>query len=91
MDIIVAKDLTPVIQYDTIKFENQCYEMLNATVSHDMRTPLNAILGLIEAVEPFVKGDQGRRLLSIINNSANMLLFLVNDMLDLFQIKNGKF
>lgn len=27
----------------------------------------------------------------VIMNSANLLLFLVNDLLDLFRIKNGKF
>jgi signal transduction histidine kinase len=65
--------------------------MLTATVSHDMRTPLNAILGLLMSLDYFIKTNEGKRLLTIINNSAQMLLSLVNDMLDLFQIKNGKF
>jgi signal transduction histidine kinase len=58
--------------------------MLNATVSHDMRTPLNAIIGLLITLEYYIESDKGTRLLTIINNSAQMLLSLVNDMLDLF-------
>jgi signal transduction histidine kinase len=84
MSMIVVKDVTPIIQYENVKFENYCYEMLTAAVSHDMRTPLNAILGLLTSLELCVQGEQGKRLLAIINNSAEMLLSLVNDMLDLF-------
>jgi signal transduction histidine kinase len=82
--MIVVKDLTPVIQYESMKLENSCYEMLTATVSHDMRTPLNAILGLLMSLEYFISSVEGKRLLTIINNSALILLSLVNDMLDLF-------
>ena len=54
MTIVLIRDLTPVILYEQMKFENQCYEMLTAAVSHDMRTPLNAILGLLIAIEFYV-------------------------------------
>lgn len=33
----------------------------------------------------------GKRFLSIIQSSSTFMLFLVNDLLDFFQIKNGKF
>lgn len=66
--------------------------MITATISHDMRTPLNAIIGMGRILEKYVRSDdQGKRTHRIIVNSANLLLYLVNDMLDLFKIKNGKF
>ena len=71
--------------------ENKFYEMLTATVSHEMRTPLNSVISLLTTFDPFMKDAKGKKILSIIQNSAKMLLYLVNDMLDLFQIKNGKF
>ena len=64
--------------------------MLTATVSHDLRTPLNSIIGLINNLDFFVS-NEGKRFVSIILNSSRFMLFLVNDLLDYFQIKNGKF
>jgi signal transduction histidine kinase len=65
--------------------------MLTATVSHDMRTPLNSIMGIGKNLEPFVKDKNGAKYLSIMMNSARLLNFLVNDLIDLFRIRNGKF
>eukprot|EP00347_Sterkiella_histriomuscorum_P003392 403364475 len=88
--MILLKNLTPLIKYEKLKVENHYYEMLTATVSHDMRTPLNAIIGLLGNLENFVH-QQGKRYLPIIQSSSKFMLFLVNDLLDFFQIKNGKF
>jgi len=63
-----------------------------ATMSHEIRTPLNAILGMTEiqmqntahpatTSEAFVK----------INNSGNLLLNIINDILDLSKIESGDF
>lgn len=91
--MIMIKNLTPMINYEKLKVENLFYEMLTATVSHDMRTPLNSIIGLLTHIDngKYVSSGEGQRFLSIIKNSSNFLLFLVNDLLDFFQIKNGKF
>jgi signal transduction histidine kinase len=88
--MIMVKNLTPVIKYEKLKVQNHFYEMLTATVSHDLRTPLNSMIGLIANMDRFVDPD-GKRFLGIIRNSSNFMLFLVNDLLDFFQIKNGKF
>ena len=52
--MIMVKCMTPVMRYEKLKLENHFYEMLTATVSHDMRTPLNAILNLLQNIEPFI-------------------------------------
>jgi signal transduction histidine kinase len=63
--MIVVKDMSPVIKYETVKLENHFYEMLTATVSHEMRTPLNAIIGLLSAIEPFINETKGKKMLRI--------------------------
>lgn len=64
-----------------------------ATVSHELRTPLNSILGfakllLNQTVGPLNQVQQTD--LSFIYDSAQHLLSLVNDILDLSKIKAGK-
>ena len=88
--MFIIKNLTPEIKYKKLKMMNHFYEMLTATVSHDMRTPLNSMIGLLNTLDLFVD-ENGKRFLRIIKSSSNFLLFLVNDLLDFFQIKNGKF
>lgn len=67
-------------------------EMMTATVSHEMRTPINAILTQLESLQIVLIGQQQiLQMTNIIKNSAQLLLYLVNDMLDVYLIKNGKF
>ena len=89
--MIMARSITHIIKYEQLKLQNYFLEMLTATISHDMRTPLNAILGIGKNLEPHVTHEAGSRYLQIMMNSASLLHFLVNDLLDLFRIKNGKF
>lgn len=60
-----------------------------ANVSHDMRTPLNAILGYdrlaLESDSDEVRVDYLRK----IGEAGNTLLTLINDTLDLQKIENG--
>jgi len=82
--MIMVKNLTPLIKYEKLKIENHFYEMLTATVSHDMRTPLNIMSGLLGSLDSFVNDDTGKRFLNIIKNSSKFMCFLVNDLLDFF-------
>jgi signal transduction histidine kinase len=66
--------------------------MITATVSHEMRTPINAIMMQLENLEILLKGQKEcQRMTRIIKNSSKLLLYLVNDMLDVYMLKNGKF
>ena len=89
--MIMVNQITPLIKYEKLKMENHFFEMLTATVSHDMRTPLNAIIGLSCSILDLIKDSSSRKFLGIIQNSAKILLFLVNDLLDFFQMRHGKF
>jgi PAS domain S-box-containing protein len=61
-----------------------------ANVSHEIRTPMNAILGMTElALRTRLTGRQ-REYLGAVKNSADALLVLVNDILDLSKIEARK-
>ena len=64
---------------------------LLANVSHELRTPLNAIIGFsqmlaTDEIAPSEPAKQ-REYASIISNSGNHLLEIVNSILDLSKIK----
>ncbi len=82
--MIMLKNLTPLILCDKLKMENHFYEMLTATVSHDLRTPLNSMIGLLSSLDSFISSDTGKKFLRIILSSSKFMLFLVNDLLDFF-------
>jgi len=62
-----------------------------ATMSHEIRTPLNAILGMTEIQMQNSSHPQSTSEAFLkINNSGNLLLNIINDILDLSKIEAGK-
>ncbi|MDD6338425.1 MAG: ATP-binding protein [Lentisphaeria bacterium] len=62
-----------------------------SSVSHDIRTPLNAIIGYTELLIGGIDDEQERaKALSAISTSGNTLLQLINDVLDLSKLESGK-
>ncbi|MCD2493617.1 ATP-binding protein [Lacrimispora sp. NSJ-141] len=60
-------------------------------MSHDIRSPMNAILGMTSiAAENLEKPDKIADCLEKIGVSAKFLLTLINDVLDMSRIENGK-
>lgn len=70
--------------------------MLTATISHDMRTPLNAIISVSKNFINELAVNQPckktwTKFLKIVFNSASLLNYQVNDLIDLFKMRAGKF
>lgn len=62
-----------------------------STVSHDIRTPLNAIIGFSEMLKSGFKSDSERdQAVDSIVSSGRTLLGLVNDVQDLSKLESGK-
>jgi len=64
-----------------------------ANMSHELRTPLNSIIGFAKVILNGIDGpltDEQREDLTAIYSSAQHLLRLVNDILDLSKIEAGK-
>lgn len=66
-----------------------------ASMSHEVRTPLNSILGFTElmSMELFgkVEGKKNKEYLGLIKNSGEHLLAIINDILDISKLEAGKF
>lgn len=62
-----------------------------ARMSHDIRTPLNAIIGYIEmSIEDSSLGEGVRAQLTKADTSSKFLLSLINDILNMSRIESGK-
>ena len=88
---IERRNLTLKYLSNNLQIANEQKDKFLATVSHEMRTPLNALMGYLgllrakdqlpEVADGYVQGAQ---------NAASHLLNVINDLLDFSQIQNGK-
>ena len=60
-------------------------------MSHEMRTPMNAIIGMAKIAERTDDIDKLKYCLSMIDVSSSHLLGIINDILDMSKIESGKF
>jgi signal transduction histidine kinase len=91
--MIMLKDITSAIKLNEIEREKQFYEILTATFSHEMKNPINQIINSAEALQCYIpeQSEEGNKFRMINLFSSKLLLSLVNDLIDLFQIKNEQF
>lgn len=62
-----------------------------ANISHEVRTPLNAIVGFSELLASSEYSEEEKiRFAGEVNHSSELLLNLVNDVLDLSRLESGK-
>lgn len=68
----------------------QYEEQFLANMSHDIRTPMNAISGMVKILRRNPHPDTQQPYLEAMDQSATNLLVLLNDILDLSKIQAGK-
>lgn len=60
------------------------------SISHEMRTPLNAIMGITEQLRSTVLNAEQRSMSTMLESSSEMLLSAVNEILDFSRLETGK-
>lgn len=72
---------------------DQLKSMFIASMSHELRTPLNSIIGFTGIMLQEISGEineEQRKQLTMVKNSANHLLALITDVIDISKIEADK-
>ncbi len=76
---------------DDLQQANSHKDKFLAMVSHDMRTPLNAIMGHLSLARDEAQlSEEGQEHLRGASDASQQLLAVINDLLDFSQIRSGK-
>ena len=69
---------------------NDAKSQFLATMSHEMRTPLNGIIGINQLLQRTQLDKEQAELCALISSSGDNLLRVINDILDLTRVESGK-
>ena len=84
---IILQDQT---LFEEVKKLDEKYQRLYlASIVHDIRTPLNGILGMLEILDQQESRKETKTLINVALCSAKLLLFLTHDITDYSQIEAG--
>ena len=91
--VALATDISDRVRGEAARQESDAKSRLVAIVNHEVRTPLNSILGFAELLKLERVGPLNEKQLRYVNNveaAGRHLLALVNDSLDLSKMAAGK-
>ena len=88
--IILVRDVTEKEIIKQMEEKERGQTKALASVSHEFRTPLNGILGMLDGLKEVISEEYNNKFVTPATNSAKLLLALVNDILDFHQIKEKK-
>ena len=72
------------------EYANQAKTRFLSSMSHDIRTPMNAVIGMTDIARKYAEDpDKVRECLDKVSLASNHLLTLINDILDISKVESG--
>ena len=94
---IVSKQKQQELEQERLKIAYEAAERANEAkttflfnMSHDIRTPMNAILGYTKLIKKEITDPKLLHYQEMIEKSGNLLLSIINNVLDMSRIESGK-
>ncbi len=76
--------------FKKILFANDAKSSFVAMISHELRTPINGIIGTTNLIADTKLDDEQKLYVNTIKKSSDVLLTLINNILDISKIESGK-
>jgi len=89
--ILILKNLTSAFRFKKASEMKENMHMLTTTVSHEMRMPLELVIGICRIMLAQTKDKHFIELITVIQSSTKILLCRVNDLLDSSTMEKGTF
>jgi signal transduction histidine kinase/ActR/RegA family two-component response regulator len=89
--IVLYEDVTDIVETKR-KFEEYDKQKTNflSNMSHELRTPINTIVGFADLLKDVNNKKTQKDYINIIKNSAKIVSQLIDDILDITKIEEGK-
>ena len=91
LDQLEAQNQFHHLQSTQLQQSSQSRDEFLAAISHEMRTPMNGIMGMVELLLDTKLDTRQRKWTGIIQESGQILLKTISDMLDAASIRAGQF
>ncbi len=92
-ELVASRTAELAVERDRAEAADRLKSAFLATMSHELRTPLNSIIGFTGVLLKGLGGpltEEQSRQLGMVKSSAQHLLVLINDVLDLSKIEAGQ-
>jgi len=73
------------------KLESKYQKLYVASIVHDIRSPLNGVIGIIEKIDTLVEDQKVKDCVDVARKACQLLLFLTYDITDYSQLEAQKF
>lgn len=87
----VAQDAELMDKARKLEAANKAKDRFLANMTHDLRTPMTGVLGMMDLLRDTRLTKEQSRLLDTAKTSAGYLLAIINDILDYSKMESGKF
>ncbi len=89
--LVICRDMTASKELDRLRALDQMKSQFVSNVSHELRTPLTSIKAYTDAVSGMVTDDTAKHFLKVVDEEADRLLGMIEDLLNVSRIESGKF
>jgi signal transduction histidine kinase/CheY-like chemotaxis protein len=89
--MVVLHDISERTRLRESKISERLKTIMLWSISHELRSPVNQINGVLTLLMPTLVSNRQKELLKIANSSTELLKLKVNDMLDFYEIETHKF